>query len=225
MHQSIDKKNKIITYLIFLLVLSTINSKTLDNQKIYFSTIKKIHITGLSNPVNLKLKDELDKFHNKKLFSIEKEEIKKIITEYNIIEEYKIKKIYPSILKIDIKQTKLIAKISSKNQLLVGANGKLIISPVIDKTLPYIYGKFNAKEFLNLKKNIDRSKFNFADIKSIFFFPSNRLDILTNENILIKLPENNLSKSLFIAHKIITNNEFKENKLVDLRVANHLVTQ
>jgi len=225
MHQSIDKKNKIITYLIFLLVLSTINNKTLDNQKIYFSTIKKIHITGLSNPVNLKLKDELDKFHNKKLFSIEKEEIKKIITEYNIIEEYKIKKIYPSILKIDIKQTKLIAKISSKNQLLVGANGKLIISPVIDKTLPYIYGKFNAKEFLNLKKNIDRSKFNFADIKSIFFFPSNRLDILTNENILIKLPENNLSKSLFIAHKIITNNEFKENKLVDLRVANHLVTQ
>jgi len=225
MHQSIDKKNKIITYLIFLLVLSTINNKTLDNQKIYFSTIKKIHITGLSNPVNLKLKDELDKFHNKKLFSIEKEEIKKIITEYNIIEEYKIKKIYPSILKIDIKQTKLIAKISSKNQLLVGANGKLIISPVIDKTLPYIYGKFNAKEFLNLKKNIDRSKFNFADIRSIFFFPSNRLDILTNENILIKLPENNLSKSLFIAHKIITNNEFKENKLVDLRVANHLVTQ
>ena len=225
MHQSIDKKNKIITYLIFLLVLSTINNKTLDNQKIYFSTIKKIHITGLSNPVNLKLKDELDKFHNKKLFSIKKEEIKKIITEYNIIEEYKIKKIYPSILKIDIKQTKLIAKISSKNQLLVGANGKLIISPVIDKTLPYIYGKFNAKEFLNLKKNIDRSKFNFADIRSIFFFPSNRLDILTNENILIKLPENNLSKSLFIAHKIITNNEFKENKLVDLRVANHLVTQ
>lgn len=225
MHQSIDKKNKIITYLIFLLVLSTINNKTLDNQKIYFSTIKKIHITGLSNAVNLKLKDELDKFHNKKLFSIKKEEIKKIITEYNIIEEYKIKKIYPSILKIDIKQTKLIAKISSKNQLLVGANGKLIISPVIDKTLPYIYGKFNAKEFLNLKKNIDRSKFNFADIRSIFFFPSNRLDILTNENILIKLPENNLSKSLFIAHKIITNNEFKENKLVDLRVANHLVTQ
>ena len=225
MHQSIDKKNKIITYLIFLLVLSTINNKTIDNQKKYFSTITKIHITGLSNGLNLKLKDELDKFNNKKLFNIEKEEIKKIITEYNIVEEYKIKKIYPSILKIDIKQTKLIAKISHKNQLLVGANGKLIISPVIDKTLPYIYGKFDAKEFLNLKKNIDRSKFNFADIKSIFFFPSNRLDILTNENILIKLPENNLSKSLFIAHKIITNNEFKENKLVDLRVVNHLVTQ
>jgi len=225
MHQSIDKKNKIITYLIFLLVLSTINNKNIDNQKKYFSTITKIHITGLSNGLNLKLKDELDKFNNKKLFNIEKEEIKKIITEYNIVEEYKIKKIYPSILKIDIKQTKLIAKISHKNQLLVGANGKLIISPVIDKTLPYIYGKFDAKEFLNLKKNIDRSKFNFADIKSIFFFPSNRLDILTNENILIKLPENNLSKSLFIAHKIITNNEFKENKLVDLRVVNHLVTQ
>ena len=223
MHQLIDKKRKTILYLILFFTLSTTSNINLENQKNYPTTINKINITGMPSDSNLQLLNKLNNFNYKNIFNIKKEEINKIISEYNIIEEYNVKKIYPSSLDIDIKQTKVVAKISGKNQVLVGANGKLITTIKTDKKLPYIFGEFNSNEFLNFKKHIDNSKFRFTDIKSIFFFPSNRWDILTNNDVLIKLPKNNLSKSLLFAHKIITNNEFINNKLIDLRVINHLI--
>jgi len=225
MHQLIDKKRKTILYLMLFFILSTTNNINLENRKNYSTIINKINITGMPSDSNLQLLNKLNNFNYKNIFNIKKEEINKIISEYNIIEEYNVKKIYPSSLNIDIKQTKVIAKISGKNQLLVGANGKLITTIKTDKKLPYIFGEFNSNEFLNFKKHIDNSKFRFTDIKSIFFFPSNRWDILTNNDVLIKLPKNNLSKSLLFAHKIITNNEFINNKLIDLRVTNHLVVK
>ena len=91
--------------------------------------------------------------------------------------------------------------------------------------MPYIFGKFNSKKFLKFKKDIDHSNFNFKDLRSVFFFPSNRWDILTNDDILIKLPEKNLLKSLSLAHKIINDGQFESNKIIDLRVTKHLVVK
>jgi cell division protein FtsQ len=89
--------------------------------------------------------------------------------------------------------------------------------------LPYIFGEFNSKNFLNFKKNITKSKFTFTKFKTLYFFPSKRWDILTNGNILIKLPQKNISKSLDLAYKIINSNNFKNKKLIDLRINNHLI--
>ena len=202
MHQLIDKKNKIVIYLLFLVILSTTCNKNISQQKNYNIVINKIEISGLSINNNLQLKEKLDNFFYKNIFFLRKEEINSIILKYNIIEEYNIKKIYPSKLDIDIKPTKFIAKISNNNRLLVGSNGKLIENEITNETLPYIFGKFDSKEFLEFKEIIERSKFNFVDLKSIFFYSSKRLDILTIDEILIKLPKNNLLKSLNVANKV-----------------------
>ena len=86
-------------------------------------------------------------------------------------------------------------------------NGKLIENKKNIKILPYIFGKFISKDFLVFKKNIYYiSAMNEQDM---YFFPSNRWDILTNNNILIKLPQDNFLESLNLAYKIINNNEFK----------------
>ena len=220
MPQSIDKKNRIIIYLTFLLILSTISSKTLDNDKIYSI---KINVTGLSNSKNLQLVNKLNDLFYKNIFFINKDEIKKIISVNNIIEEYNVRKIYPSKLDIDIKLTKFIAKISANKKLIVGSNGKLIKSEIIHDSLPYIFGEFNSKKFLEFKKHIDHSEFNFKDLISVIFFPSNRWDILTSDDILIKLPEKNLIKSLSLAHKLINDGLLKNDKIIDLRVTKHLV--
>ena len=225
MHQLIDKKNKIVIYLLFLVILSTTCNKNISQQKNYNIVINKIEISGLSINNNLQLKEKLDNFFYKNIFFLRKEEINSIILKYNIIEEYNIKKIYPSKLDIDIKPTKFIAKISNNNRLLVGSNGKLIENEITNETLPYIFGKFNSKEFLEFKEIIERSKFNFVDLKSIFFYSSKRLDILTIDEILIKLPKNNLLKSLNVANKIIVDNQFKDNKIIDLRISNHIIIQ
>tara|TARA_B110000971_G_C19997948_1_gene495279 strand:+ start:326 stop:994 length:669 start_codon:yes stop_codon:yes gene_type:complete len=220
MPQSIDKKKRIIIYLTFLLILSTVSSKTLDNDKIYSI---KINVTGLSNSNNLQLVNKLNDLFYKNIFFINKDEIKKIISVNNIIEEYNVRKIYPSKLDIDIKLTKFIAKISANKKLIVGSNGKLIKSETIHDSLPYIFGEFNSKKFLEFKKHIDHSEFNFKDLRSVIFFPSNRWDILTSDDILIKLPEKNLIKSLSLAHKLINDGLLKNNKIIDLRVTKHLV--
>ena len=221
MHQSIDKK-KIIIYLLLLFILSTTNGKILENQSSYSSKIIQINIVGLSNTKNVKIFNELNNLSYKNILLVNKEEIQKAISKYNIIEEYNIKKIYPSTINIRIKPTKFVARLSGTDQL-VGANGKLIKDEKNSEILTNIFGEFNSKNFLNLKKNIKQSKFNFTKFKTLYFFPSNRWDVLTYDNILIKLPQNNIYKSLNLAHNIINNNNFKNRNLIDLRINSHLI--
>ena len=220
MHQLIDKKNKIIIYLLFLFILSTTSSKFLENKKSYST---KINIEGLSNTDNLKIYNELNKFFYKNILLVEKEEIQSIIAKYNIIEEFNIKKIYPSTINISIKPTKFVARLSNNDQLLVGANGKIITDKENSEILPYLFGEFNSEHFLIFQKNIVQSKFTFKEFKTLYFFRSNRWDILTNNDILIKLPQDSLLESLNRAYKIISSNDFKNKNLVDLRVNNHLI--
>jgi cell division protein FtsQ len=223
MHQSIDKKNRIIIYLIFLLILTTTSGKFLKKQKKHSLKIDNINVFGLTIAKNLEIQNDLKSIFYQNIFFIGKEEINKIINKHNIIEEYNIKKIYPSTLYIEIKPAKFLAKISNYNNLIVGSNGKLISTEQRDIILPYIFGEFDSKKFLQFIQNIKLSEFNFVEFKTVYFFPSNRWDIVTIDNVLIKLPEKNLLKSLNRAHKIIASTQFKDQNTIDLRIKNHLI--
>jgi len=225
MHQSIDKKNKIIIYLIFLLILSTTSGKLLEQQKKFSLKINNVKVSGLTVAKNLELQNDLKNILYQNIFFLKREEINKIINKHSIIDQYNIKKIYPSTLNIDIKPTKLVAKITNYNNLVVGSNGKLISSEQTDKILPYIYGEFDSQKFLKFTQSIELSKFNFAEFKAVYFFPSNRWDIVTIDNVLIRLPENNVFESLNMAYKIIASIQFKDKDTIDLRVKNHLVVK
>ena len=222
MLQLINKKNKIIIYLLLLLTLSTTNGKFAENQNNLSSTINHINIKGLSEINNSKIYNELNNLFYKNILLVRKGEAQKIMSKYNIIETYNIKKIYPSTLRVKIKPTKFVARLSENNKL-VGANGKLIKDVGSKEILPYIFGEFNSSDFLQLKKKIAQSQFIFNKFKTLYFFPSNRWDILTYDNVLIKLPKNNISQSLNLAYKIINSNDFKNKNLIDLRVNNQLI--
>lgn len=223
MRQLTDKKAKIIIYLLFLFLLSTINNKNLNISQNYLKKINKIEIQGLSEINNSKILIKLNNIFYKNIFILGNDEIDKIISQYNIVEEYNAKKIYPSKLFINIKPTKFIAKISGKKEIFVGSNGKLIESKKKRKNLPYIFGEFNSKKFLEFQKNINLSKFDLSDLKSIFFYPSNRFDILTSNDVLIKLPEDELLENLNLAWKFMRSDEFKNKSLIDLRISNQLI--
>ena len=223
MHQSKGKKNKIIIYLLFLFILSTTNAKFINDQNTISSSVSKINTTGLSERKNLEISNNLNNFLYESIFVISKDEIKKILEKHNIIQEFSIKKIYPSTLNIEIKPTKFIARVSNNGQYLVGANGKLIEDKNNNELLPYIFGEFNSLDFLSFKQNIEKSIFSFSNLKTLYFFPSGRWDILTDNDILIKLPQEHIVASLNLSKKLIDNDNFKDNKFIDLRVKNHLV--
>ena len=222
MHQQIGKKNNIIIYILLLFLLSTPSRKFIEIPSNYFSKKNQINIKGLSNTENSKILNELNNILYKNILLVRKEEIQKVMDNHNIIEEYSIKKIYPSTININIIPTKIVARLSSNNQF-VGKNGKLIKDKENNEILPYIFGEFDSQNFLNFKKDILKSKFIFSKFKMLYFFPSNRWDILTYDDILIKLPQNDISKSLNLAHKIINSNTFKNNNLIDLRINKHLI--
>ena len=225
MHQLIDKKNKIVIYLILLIILSTVTNKSLENRDSYPITVNTINVSGLSDNNNLKIKNELGDLLSKNIFLITKDNINKKISRYNLIEEYSIKKIYPTQIDIKIKPTRFIAKIAGNNNFLIGTNGKIISNERTTEVLPFLFGKFNSENFITFQKIINNSEFNFKNFRSIIIYPSNRWDIQTTDGILIRLPEKNLKNALKIAHKVINNDKFKDGKIIDLRIFNQIIVQ
>ena len=223
MQKIIDKKKKILVYLIFLIILSTTSKKSLEIQKNYSVMINKINVSGLSTDKNLQITKELNSLLFRNIFFIDKDYIKKIISKYNLVEKYNVKKIYPKQVNIELEPTKYIAEIKGSSKFLIGSNGKLISNEHTSKLLPLFFGKFNSEKFLKFKKVIEKSEFKFEDFKSIFFYFSNRWDVQTIDGILIKLPKQNVTKALSIAHKIIKDEQFKDTRVIDLRVSKHVI--
>ena len=224
MHQLIGKKKSLILYFFFLVALSTTTNKTLYKTENLFQ-IDNINIIGIPLDKIQGLNDELYNTIEKNIFFLKKEVLKNSISEFNIVEKYSVKKIYPRELNINIKPTKFIAKISNKDDVLVGSNGKLISNKDFKKKLPSIFGKFNSNKFLELKIHLERSGFNFEDLKSLIYFSSGRWDILTNDNVLIKLPNKKIYESLHLAKKILNDDNFKMNKFIDLRISNQIIVK
>jgi len=227
MLQFTDKKTKLFFYLILFILLSTQITKNHNISK--SSTIKSNHIEvfGLSNENNLKVLKSLNSLSFQNIFFINQSNFYKILKENNLIESFYIKKFYPNVIKINIKQTDFLAITTKKNKkFYIGSNGKLIpVGDVKDfnKKLPFVFSKSNYADFVNLKKIIDKSKFVFEEIESFYYFPSNRWDLKTNSGLLIKLPEKNILESLQFAYLIEKNRKFKNNKIIDLRISNRII--
>ena len=210
------------------MLLSTINVNFNKIKKPSILAIKKINVSGLSYLNNLKVEKTLSTLLLKNIFFIKKKNLSKILDQNNLIESSSIKKIYPDLLSVNINKTDFLAiTYQENNKFIIASNGKLI--PFIDvdflhQKLPFVFGKVSNDYFINLKKIIDKSKFEYKEIKTFYFYPSNRVDIKTKDGILIKLPLINLSEALRVANLIKKDDKFKNNKILDLRIANHIIT-
>ena len=216
------KSKKVFIYFFLMLMLGSITNNEINNQKFY--KIKNIIVSGLNENDNNKILIDFKKFKSKNIFRIDANEIQKIINSNSLIENYTIYKNYPSILKIKLEQTKFLAKINyDDRQFLLGSNGKLSKNNTSGHDLPFIFGKPDIKEFLEFKKKIDSSKFSYDQIKNIYFYPSKRWDLEFKDNIILKLPKNDIKFLLNRAFEFINDKNLKNNKTIDLRVKNQII--
>ena len=169
MLQLTDKKNRLVSYFFLLLVLSTTSIKFLEKNT-YFIKKNNFTIEGLTGAENAKILEELNDLFYRNIFTLNKEEINEIIYKYNIIEQFTVKKIYPKGLNIKIKPTKFVAKLSSGNQLLIGANGKLISRNINNESLPFMFGEFNTNKFLNFKKKLKIQNLSLVNLRHCIIF-------------------------------------------------------
>ncbi len=221
-HQLTDKKSKFILLVIIFLFLNSINFK---DKNFIFGNIKEINVIGLDNHLNNVIKDKLKYLENKKISSINKKILFDQISNFKYIENFKVFKLYPDNLLLSLKQTKFLAFTLKQNKkYLIGSNGKLIDYEFFSETpnLPVIYGNFTPTDFLILKDKINKSPIEFNNIKSFFFYPNLRWDIRNNENITIKLPNEDIDNALILAKKIIDSNNLV-GSTIDLRINDQII--
>ncbi len=228
MLQLLDKKKKIFFYLLLLILLGTQISKNQNNKTNFTLKVKHIEVLGLSNENNHKVSENLNPLLLHNIFFIKKNYFEEILKKNNLIESFYIQKFYPNKIKVNIKKTNFLATTNKKNKkFYIGSNGKLILvknTENFNRKLPFVFSKNNFGDFVKLKKIIDKSDFQFKEIDSFYYFPSNRWDLKTNNGLLIKLPQKNLLEALQFAHKIKLNEKIKENKIIDLRISNYMIT-
>ena len=224
--QQKDKKKKLIyIYILLLILITSINNQNIYNQKI-FSEELIFKITGLSYADNQKIIRDLININSDNIFKIDKKKIFKKITENNLVLNFYVKKEYPNKIKIKIKKATYVGKIFNKNKLfLIGSNGKLIDHNANNvNDLPYFYGNFKREEFLKLLSVIDKTQLDLKNISSFYFFPSGRWDIKFKDNLLLKLPNKNLKKSLSEFLMFKNNQKFINSKIIDLRIKNRIIS-
>jgi len=220
MHQR--KSKKLLIYFFLLIIISSTNNISLKNLE--FQKVRNIEVSGLDEIENKLIIDQIKNLNLTNIFFINKAEINNLISSNPLIEKYQIFKSYPSAIKIMVKKTNFIAKINHNNEIFViGSNGKLIPNNFQASDLPYIFGKPEIQEFLQFKKIVDRSKFSFDEIESLYFFPSKRWDIKLKNNILLKLSNNLTAASLDNAYKFLNDKNIGKFTTIDIRIDNQII--
>lgn len=217
MHQRIGKT--IFIYLSFLIILTTINNKNF----IKFE-ITNIEIEGLDHDNKNNLKKKFLNIDLSNIFKIDKDLLSKTIESINLVQQYNVFNIYPSKIKIRLKETELIGQLNIDGIFyLVGTNGKLISSSFINNKKPYIFGKPEIEKILKFKSIIDNSTLNYDEIQNLYFYKSGRWDIETKDGVLIKLPSNDLKKVIKNISNIISNDNLIIKNYIDARVNNQII--
>tara|TARA_B100002051_G_scaffold275455_1_gene319570 strand:- start:2895 stop:3551 length:657 start_codon:yes stop_codon:yes gene_type:complete len=215
-------KKRILFALLLLIFLTTINSQK-------SIVISKFNLEEIIIDNNFLVNDEevkklLAPIYNKNLIFLKNKEIEKLLTQNSYIESFIIKKKYPDTLKIQIHEKQPIA-------ILVNKKNKFFLSEKIDlieftknqnyRNLPYIFG--NKEDFKILFNELKKINFPFEIIKKYTLYESNRWDLETFNNKVIKLPTSDYIKSLknYLDNKDKVN--FIKYKVFDYRIQGQLI--
>ena len=225
MHLSINKK-KIYFYLFTFVFISTLFN---INKLGKFSNIFKledININGLNLDEENSLRNDLALFKNQNIFLIKNNHIYSILDNLSQIESFKIKKIFPSKIDIDIKKTTYVGKTMKNGKVyLIGNNKKFIEQKKINirPNVPFVFGDFSIKEFLILQNNLKDNNFNLDEFKSYYYYKNGRWDLNKKDNITIKLPFTNDEQSLKQYKILEDEGKIYKNSIVDLRVPKKII--
>ncbi len=184
MPQLIDKKKKIYFYIFFLILLSTpLNLK-------YNSFIKEIFkIKNIKVVPNELVFEEVYNLLNQNIFRLNNSNLKNFLNKYTHLKSIEIKKIYPDTLEVLITKSSPIAIIDNQITFTyLGDNGKVFEDNIEYNSIPILKGELDIDDAIVVLNLLDKSLYKLEDIKEIIFFPTKRINIILNDNKILKFP-------------------------------------
>ena len=184
MPQLIDKKKKIYFYIFFLILLSTpLNLK-------YNSFIKEIFkIKNIKVIPNELVFEEVYNLLNQNIFKLNNSNLKNFLNKYTHLKSIEIKKIYPDTLEVLITKSSPIAIIDNQITFTyLGDNGKVFKDNIEYNSIPILKGELDIAGAIVVLNLLDKSFYKLEDIKEIIFFPTKRINIILNDNKILKFP-------------------------------------
>tara|TARA_A100000164_G_scaffold367425_1_gene389385 strand:+ start:196 stop:852 length:657 start_codon:yes stop_codon:yes gene_type:complete len=215
-------KKRLLIAIALLILLTTITLHPIITISKF--NLKKINIENNFLLSKKDIKKLLIPIYDTNLIILRNKEIENLLTKNSLIESFNIKKKYPDTLKIKIFEKKPIAILQNKKK-------KFYLSEKIDliefkdlpdyQNLPYVFG--NKDEFEIFYNNLIKINFPFNQIKKYTLYETNRWDLLTKNNNMIKLPSKNYMESLKNYLNLQNKNDFKKYKIFDYRINNQLI--
>ena len=215
---------KFLTFLLLLVFLSTYfpNYNNKNNSILFpIQTIK------IENTIALNIEEvysALEFLKGESLFFLSKEKIKNSLVKFDFVSSFKVKKIYPSTIKILIIEKKPVAIFfQEKKKFFISDIGDLIIYIQSEdfSNLPILFWKKN--NFNNLYIQLKKINFPINTIKSFHYFEIDRWDITLKNDKLIRLPKDNYVEILKNFISIKNDSKFKKYKTFDYRIKDQLI--
>ena len=225
----IDKKNKIIFYLFVFFLVTTINfyNPNLRVNKSLFP-VNIIEINGVNKIDRNKILLDFNDFYGKNIFKVKKRILEDKLTNNNLVNRFRVKKHYPNKIIIDIEEVDFIALIiKEKKKYLLTTKDTLVPlnANLKPKIIPVIYGLGAEKYFQTFNNSLKKNNFDMSLIKNYYFFQIRRWDLILNNDLIIKFPSKDVDEAINIANKLLKNINFKNIKILDLRIKNKIITQ
>ena len=215
-------KKRLVIALFLIILFTTINS-----QQRFIASQFDLKTIEIENNLLLKdndIKNLLISFYNKNLVFLKNNEVKKALMQNSLIESFIIKKKYPNTLKVKIFEKKPIAVLfDKKNKFYLSEKIDLIEFKNLPnyQTLPYVLG--NKDDFKIFYNNLIKINFPLNVVKKYTLYETDRWDIETKNDQIIKLPSKNYLKSLKNFLILKSKNDFEKYKLFDYRINKQLI--
>ena len=198
-----------------------------------YSNIYEYNLTDIEiAELNYINKNEIINFFKpyigKSIFLTPLEEISLKIKDNKWVNNLKIKSNYKNTLFVKIFEENPLG-IYDNNNVRILFSHNLVVLEILENKIKYedlivFYGENSLNNAKKLIVNLDKDF--LKNIKSAVFIENRRWNIILKNEILLKLPEENIKDGLNIYKKIyakLSNKELKEIEIIDLRIKNRAI--
>tara|TARA_Y100000590_G_scaffold342211_1_gene390685 strand:- start:5329 stop:6009 length:681 start_codon:yes stop_codon:yes gene_type:complete len=221
---------KVLLLLLTFTFLSTYNPKdfNISEKNNEFFKIKNIKITNTNLIKKEDIYSKLDHIYNKNIFLLKKKDIEEPLQGINFLEKIEVKKKYPNSILVKIFETKPLAILfKNKIKYIIDSSSNLNSFDQNNNIyqLPKVFGEGAEGNFLHFINKLKKNNFPLEHIKNFYYFQIGRWDLELIDNKTIKFPHTKIDDTIRKSVELLNRKDFKNYKIIDLRVVGKIIVE